>query len=59
MLALSGIYTGAYGFGGYSDELVYLNSLVDCMANMPIGHPYIDLRLLASARIKGTISSVM
>ena len=43
VLALSGIYTGAYGFGGYSDELVYLNSLVDCMANMPSGHPYIDL----------------
>ena len=43
VLALSGIYTGSYGFGGYSDELVYLNSLVDCMANMPSGHPYIDL----------------
>ena len=25
-LALSGIYTAAYGFGNYMDELVYMNS---------------------------------
>ena len=41
-LALSGIYTAAYGFGGYSDELVYLNSPVDYLANMPADHPYIQ-----------------
>ena len=43
VLALSGLYTGTYGFGDYSDERVYLNSLVDCMANMPADHPYINL----------------
>lgn len=43
VLALSGLYTGTYGFGSYMDELVYLNSLVDCMANMPPDHPYVEL----------------
>ena len=33
-LALSGIYTANYGFGGYMDELVYMNSPVDYMANL-------------------------
>ncbi len=42
MLALSGIYTASYGFGSYSDELVYLNSPVDYLAGMPSDHPYID-----------------
>lgn len=41
LLALSGIYTAAYGFGGYSDERVYLNSPVDYLAGMPADHPYI------------------
>ncbi len=42
LLALSGIYTGSYGFGGYMDERVYLNSPVDYLANMPPDHPYIE-----------------
>lgn len=42
-MALSGIYTASYGFGNYSDELVYLNSPVDYMANMPSDHPYINM----------------
>ena len=42
LLALSGIYTASYGFGDYSDELVYLNSPVDSLAGMPKDHPYIQ-----------------
>ena len=42
MLALSGIYTASYGFDGYMDEDVYRNSLVDCLAGLPNGHPYIE-----------------
>ncbi len=41
LLALSGIYTASYGFGEYSDDLVYLNSPVDYLAGMPADHPYI------------------
>lgn len=41
-LALSGIYTASYGFGNYMDEVVYENSPVDYMANMPKDHFYID-----------------
>ena len=43
LLALSGIYTSEYGFGSYMDEVVYQNSPVHYMANMPADHPYIDL----------------
>lgn len=42
-LALSGIYTADYGFGGYMDEVVYQNSPVHYMANLPQDHPYIDI----------------
>lgn len=42
LLALSGMYTAAYGFGAYSDERVYLNSPVDYLAGMPADHPYIS-----------------
>ena len=41
-LALSGIYNAEYGFGDYMDEVVYLNSPVHFMENLPAGHPYID-----------------
>ena len=43
LLALSGIYTGSFGWGGYSDEVVYANSPVDYMANLPRDHHYVDL----------------
>lgn len=43
LLALSGIYTAEYGFGGYMDDLVYLNSPVHYLANMPADHPFIPL----------------
>ena len=42
-LALSGIYTADYGFGGYMDEVVYQNSPVHYMANLPEDHPYIGI----------------
>ena len=41
-LAISGIYTAEYGFGDYMDEVVYDNSPVHYLANMPEGHPYIE-----------------
>ena len=42
-LALSGIYTADYGFDGYMDEVVYQNSPVHYMANLPEDHPYIGM----------------
>lgn len=42
MLALSGIYNAEYGFGDYMDELVYRNSPVHYMENLPADHPYIE-----------------
>ena len=41
-LALSGIYTADYGWDGYMDEVVYLNSPVHYLANLPADHPYIE-----------------
>ncbi len=41
-IALSGIYTAEYGFAGYMDEVVYQNSPVHYMANMPADHPFIE-----------------
>lgn len=41
MLALSGIYTADYGFDGYMDDVVYENSPVHYLANMPADHPFI------------------
>ena len=43
LLALSGIYTAEYGFGGYMDDIVYQNSPVHYMANFPTDHPYINM----------------
>lgn len=43
LLALSGIYTAGYGFDGYMDERVYLNSPVDFLAAFPADHPYMEL----------------
>lgn len=42
LLALSGIYTAEYGFGSYMDEVVYRNSPVHYLADMPHHHPYVD-----------------
>ena len=43
LLALSGIYDAAYGFDGYMDDQVYLNSPVHYLANLPADHPYVEL----------------
>ena len=42
LLALSGIYTAEYGWDGYMDDVVYANSPVHYLANMPAGHPFIE-----------------
>ncbi|HIS51740.1 MAG TPA: esterase family protein [Candidatus Onthomonas avicola] len=41
LLALSGIYTAEYGFGGYMDEVVYRNSPIHYLGGMPSDHPFI------------------
>lgn len=43
LLALSGIYTSEYGFGNYMDDLVYINSSVHYLPNLPEDHPYIEM----------------
>ncbi|MCD8036983.1 MAG: esterase [Clostridiales bacterium] len=43
LLALSGIYDANYGFDGYMDDVVYNNSPVHYLANMPKDHYYIDM----------------
>lgn len=43
LLALSGIYTASFGFGDYMDGVVYENSPVHYLANMPYDHPYISM----------------
>ena len=43
LLALSGIYTAEYGFGSFMNDLVYNNSPVHYLANMPSDHPYVSL----------------
>ena len=42
VLALSGIYTADYGFPGYMDEVVYRNSPVNYLADMPGDHYFLD-----------------
>lgn len=42
LLALSGLYNADYGFGSYMDEVVYRNSPVHYLADMPHHHPYIE-----------------
>lgn len=42
VLALSGIYTADYGFPGYMDEVVYRNSPVNYLADMPHDHYFLD-----------------
>ena len=51
LLALSGIYNAEYGFGRYMDDLVYSNSPIHYLANMPQDHPYIGLYSLKKAAI--------
>lgn len=44
LIALSGLYNADYFFPNYNDELIYLNSPMDFLPNLPEGHP--DLKLL-------------
>ena len=41
-LALSGIYNASFFMGEYNDELIYMNSPADYMANFPADHPFIE-----------------
>ena len=43
MIGLSGIYDGQFFFGDYWDDLIYANSPVQFLANMPQDHPWMDL----------------
>lgn len=42
LLALSGIYTAEYGFPGYMDEVVYRNSPVHYLADMPQDYYFME-----------------
>ena len=42
LLCLSGLYTNEYCFGGYHDDLTYINSPLQLIAGMPDYHPYIE-----------------
>lgn len=43
VFAISGLYDSNMFFGDYMDELVYQNSPVHYLANMPADHPYINM----------------
>lgn len=43
VIALSGIYHASYFFNNYMDDLVYNNSPINYLANMPINHPYVTM----------------
>ncbi|MCD8326736.1 MAG: hypothetical protein LUC90_08705 [Lachnospiraceae bacterium] len=42
LLALSGVYSSEYGFGGYMDDRLYFNSPVHYLSNQPEDHPFIE-----------------
>lgn len=42
LLSLSGLYHAGYFFHNYSDDLVYANSVIDFLSNMPDDHFYWD-----------------
>ena len=42
-LALSGIYDSRDGFGDYMEPLIYENSPIDFLRNMPAEHPYMKI----------------
>lgn len=43
VVALSGLYHAGYFFHDYTDDLVYANSPLDFLRNMPADHPYMAL----------------
>ena len=42
-IAMSGMYNANFFIPGYMDDLVYLNSPVHYLRNLPADHPYMDL----------------
>lgn len=43
VIALSGLYHADFFFHAYMDDLVYANSPLHFLQNMPEGHPYLEL----------------
>ena len=43
VFAISGLYDSQYAFGDYMDDLVYQNTPVVYLKNMPWDHPYIQM----------------
>lgn len=43
LVALSGLYHAGFFFGNYTDDLVYMNSPIDCIPNMPEDHPFLEM----------------
>lgn len=43
LISLSGMFDASMFFGDYKDDLVYNNSVVDFLRNMPWDHYYLDL----------------
>jgi esterase/lipase superfamily enzyme len=43
VIALSGLYHAGYFFPNYNNEIIYNNSPVDYMKNMPWNHYYLDM----------------
>lgn len=43
MISLSGLFDASFFFGDYMDDLVYANSPIHFLPNMPEDHPWMDL----------------
>lgn len=43
MVSLSGLFDASFFFGDYMDDLVYANSPIHFLPNMPEDHPWMDL----------------
>lgn len=43
VIALSGIYHARHFFHEYSDDLIYMNSPIQCIENISLDHYYLDL----------------
>ncbi len=43
LISLSGIFDASFFFGDYMDDLVYENSPLHFLPNMPADHPYMDI----------------
>ena len=43
VFAISGLYDSMDSFGNYMDDLIYNNSPVHYLENMPLDHPYIEM----------------